>query len=91
MEELDEGWVILTYEVRCLSLEFLNDKVGTKMAKKEPKFTSGHSYLDPHERLNVIGFSNFRCLTRLPSCGSGFLTSKRPRVLLKSLVWEKLL
>jgi hypothetical protein len=38
MEELDEGWVILTYEVRCLSLEFLNDKVGTKMAKKEPKF-----------------------------------------------------
>jgi hypothetical protein len=36
-------------------MNFLNDKVGTDMAEKEPKSTSKHSCLKPHERLNVIG------------------------------------
>jgi hypothetical protein len=38
-----------------LGLDLLNDKVGTDMAEKEPKSTSGHSCLKAHERLNVIG------------------------------------
>jgi hypothetical protein len=29
-----------------LGSDFLDDKVGTDMAKKEPKSTSGHSYLE---------------------------------------------
>jgi hypothetical protein len=43
-----------------LGFDFLNDKVGTDMAEKEPKFTSRHSCLEPHERVNVIGSPNFR-------------------------------
>jgi hypothetical protein len=38
-----------------LGSDFLNDKVGTDIAEKEPKSTSKHSCLEPHERLNVIG------------------------------------
>jgi hypothetical protein len=56
-----------------LSLDFLNDKVGTDMAVKESKSTFGHSCLEPHERLNVIGSPNFRCFIELSRCGSGFL------------------
>jgi hypothetical protein len=41
------------------------------MAEMEPKSTSGHSYVEPHERLNVIGFPNFRCLVGLPHYGVG--------------------
>jgi hypothetical protein len=37
-----------------LGSDLLNNKVGTDMAEKEPKSTSGHSCLEPHERLNVI-------------------------------------
>jgi hypothetical protein len=53
-------------------LDFLNNKVGTDMAEKEPKSTSGHSCLESHERLNVIGSPNFRCFVGLSCCGSGF-------------------
>jgi hypothetical protein len=56
-----------------LGLDVLNDKVGTNMAEKEPKSTSRHSCLDPHERLNVIDSPNFRCFVGLSCCGSGFL------------------
>jgi hypothetical protein len=38
-----------------LGSDLLNDKVGTNMAEKEPKSTSGQSCLEAHERLNVIG------------------------------------
>jgi hypothetical protein len=38
-----------------LGSDFLNNKVGIDMVEKEPKSTSGHSCLKPHERLNVIG------------------------------------
>jgi hypothetical protein len=38
-----------------LGSDFLNDKVGTDMAEKEPKSISGYSCLEAHERLNVIG------------------------------------
>jgi hypothetical protein len=37
-----------------LGSDFLNDKVGTNMAEKEPKSTSWHSCLEPHERLREI-------------------------------------
>jgi hypothetical protein len=37
-----------------LGSDFLNDKVGTDMAKKEPKSISEHSCLESHKRLNVI-------------------------------------
>jgi hypothetical protein len=58
-----------------LGSDFLNDKVGIDMAEKEPKSTSGHSCVEPHGRLNMIGFPNFRCLVGLPRCGSGFFKS----------------
>jgi hypothetical protein len=51
---------------------FLKDKVGTDIAKKEPKSTSRHSWLETHERLNLIS-SDFKCLIGLPSWGSSFL------------------
>jgi hypothetical protein len=56
-----------------LGSNYLNDKIGTNMAKKEPKTTSGFSCMEPHETLNVTGSSNFRYLIGLPTCGSGFL------------------
>jgi hypothetical protein len=55
-----------------LDLDILNDKVGTDMAEKGPKSTFGHSCMEPHERLNVIGSPNFRCFVGLSCCGSGF-------------------
>jgi hypothetical protein len=54
----DGSYLLLRLGAR---FRFLNDKVGTDMAEKEPKSTSGHSCLEPYERLNVIGFPNFRC------------------------------
>jgi hypothetical protein len=56
-----------------LASDFLNDIVGTDMAEKEPKSASWYSYLEPNEKLNVIGSPNFRCLIGLPCCTSGFL------------------
>jgi hypothetical protein len=50
-----------------LASDFLNDIVGTDMAEKEPKSASWYSYLEPNEKLNVIGSPNFRCLVGLPS------------------------
>jgi hypothetical protein len=62
-----------------LNSDFLNDKVGIDMTEKEPKSTSMHSYMEPHERLNVISWNpNFRCFVGLPSCGSGFLKGLLP-------------
>jgi hypothetical protein len=60
------------YLLLKLGSDFLCGKVGTDMAEKEPKSTFGHSYLELHERLNVIDYPNFSCLIGLPSCGSGF-------------------
>jgi hypothetical protein len=56
-----------------LGSDLLNDKVGTDMIEKEPKSTSGHSCLEAHERLNVIGSQNFTCFVGLTCCGSAFL------------------
>jgi hypothetical protein len=56
-----------------LGSDFLNDKVGIDMVEKEPKSTFGHSSLEPHERLNVIGSPNFKCFVGLTCCGSAFL------------------
>jgi hypothetical protein len=56
-----------------LGSDFLNDKVGIDMAEKDPKSTSRHSGLEPHERLNVIGSPNFRCFVGLSYYGNGFL------------------
>jgi hypothetical protein len=51
-----------------LGSDFLNDKVKTDMAEKEPKSTSRHSCMESHKRLNVIGSPNIRYLVGLQSC-----------------------
>jgi hypothetical protein len=48
-----------------LGSDLLIDKVGTNMAEKEPKSTSGHSCLEPHERLNVIDSPKLWVLCRI--------------------------
>ena len=68
----DGSCLLLRLGVSLLGLDVLNDKVENDMAEKEPKSTFGHSCLEPHERLNVIGSPNFRCFIGLSYCGSGF-------------------
>jgi hypothetical protein len=53
-------------------LDVINDKVGTDMAEKKPRSTFGHSCLESHKILNVIGSPKFRYFIGLSCCGSGF-------------------